>query len=61
MLAEAGLSEKSCVVMLYVALPTALCVDSAATAIALMVSVVLTVIGPAYFVEAVVGAVPFVV
>jgi hypothetical protein len=48
-------------VMVYVALPTALCVNPVATAIAWTVCVLLTVIGAVYFVEDVVGVVPFVV
>jgi hypothetical protein len=40
---------------------TALLVKLAATAIASIVSLLLTVIGPAYLVEPVVGAAPFVV
>jgi hypothetical protein len=45
----------------YVALATALGVYPLAVAMALIVCVVLTVIGPVYWVEEVVGAVPFVV
>ena len=60
-LVEAGLSEKPAAVMVYVALPIALCENSAATAIALIVSVAVTVIGPVYFVDDVVGPAPFVV
>jgi hypothetical protein len=48
-------------VIVYVALPTALCVKPVATAMASIVSVLLTVIGPVYFVDPVVGVVPFVV
>jgi hypothetical protein len=47
--------------MVYVALPTALCVKPVATAIARTVCVLLTVIGAVYFVDAVVGVVPLVV
>jgi hypothetical protein len=49
------------VVIVYAALPTALCVKPDATAMASIVSVLLTVIGPVYFVDPVVGLVPFVV
>src|SRR5712671_4335652 len=48
-------------VMVYAALPTALCVKPVATAIAWIVCVLLTVIGAVYFVDDVVGVVPFVV
>jgi hypothetical protein len=47
--------------IVYVALPTALCEYPLATAIALIVSVLLTVIAPVYCVDEVVGVVPFVV
>ena len=48
-------------VMVYVALATALFVKLLATAIALMVSVVLTEMGPAYLADEVVGVDPSVV
>jgi hypothetical protein len=47
--------------MVYVAEPTALLVSPLATAIASIVSLPLTVIGPTYRLEAVVGVVPLVV
>jgi hypothetical protein len=47
--------------MVYVAVPTALVVKPLAVAIALIVSVELTVIGPLYTVEDVVGVLPSVV
>ena len=47
--------------IVYVALATALVVYPDATAIALIVCVVVTVIGPVYGVDDVVGVLPFVV
>ncbi len=49
------------VMIVYVALPIALCEYSAATAIACIVSEEFTVIGPVYNVDEVVGPTPFVV
>ncbi len=49
------------VLIVYVALPIALCVYPGATAIASIVCEEFTVIGPVYSVEDVVGPTPFVV
>jgi hypothetical protein len=48
-------------VIVYVPVETVLLMNPLATAIASIVSVLLTVIGPAYFVDEVVGVVAFVV
>src|SRR5215469_16014721 len=48
-------------VSVYVPVETVLLMNPLATAIASIVSVLLTVIGPVYFVDEVVGVVPFVV